>query len=224
MNTENTKKKKNYWFTGDWHLGHRRIVGICKRPFLNLTDMENSIIANHNSVVADDDVVFNLGDVGFRCSAWHVSEKLKLFNGKIVIILGNHDKALRQALNKGMLDKELEEGKIEIIGGKIAYEDSTIAISKMLTFDNQKIFIGHYGHRTWPSAFRNTYHLYAHSHNNLAPFYRSFDVGVDTNNFFPYSLETIINRMKNVPDGFSEKGEKFNASNSSGQELPPQSS
>lgn len=211
---------KRYWFTGDWHLGHANIIGICKRPFKSLEEMEDAIVTNHNAVVTNEDVVFNLGDIGFRCSCFHIVEQLRRFNGKLVIILGNHDKALREALERGMLDKEIQSGKIEIVGGKAAVFDKSISLSKMLDFDGNKIFISHYGHRTWPSAFRGTLHLYAHSHNNLPPYYRSFDVGIDTNKYFPYSLEDIYDKMSKIPATFSEKDEDIDASNSNRQELP----
>ena len=112
----------------------------------------------------------------------------------------------------GLLEKELRDGKIEILGGKCAIEDHTLAISKMLDFNGQKIFIGHYGHRTWPSAFRGTIHLFAHSHSNLPPLYKSFDIGVDTHSethkrFYPYSLQEIFNIAAKITDEFSEKNE-----------------
>lgn len=209
MPNNNFTNNNRYWFTGDLHLGHRNILQICGRPFKTIQEHDRILIDNHNSVVQDDDVVFNLGDVGFRCSARYIVDKLRLFKGKLVIILGNHDKALRQALKVGLLDKELSTGKIEIIGGNSAY-DTDIAVSKMLNFDGNKIFISHYGHRTWPSAFRKAMHLYAHSHNNLASYYRSFDVGVDTETethkkFYPWSLEEIIERMNCIKENFSEK-------------------
>jgi calcineurin-like phosphoesterase family protein len=206
---------KKYWFTGDWHLGHANILHLCNRPFKTIEEHDAAILSNHNSVVKDEDVVFNFGDVGYRCSCFYIVEQLKKFNGKLVIILGNHDKALREALQKGMLDKEIFDGKIEIVGGKAAVFDKSLALSKMLEFDGQRVFISHYACRTWPSAFRGAWHLYAHSHNHLPQFYKSFDIGVDTNNFFPYDLETIKNRMDLISPDFKEGND---ASCASGQE------
>ncbi len=54
-----------------------------------------------------------------------------------------------------------------------------------------------------------TYHLFGHSHggmNNIAEKHgKCMDVGVDTNDFYPYSLEEIEVIMKSRPKNFNEK-------------------
>ena len=85
-----------------------------------------------------------------------------------------------------------------------------LAISKMLIIENQKVFISHYALRTWPNAFKGSYHLYGHSHNNLSsPFYKSFDVGVDSETeshkrFYPWRWDEIVKRMNSISKSFEE--------------------
>jgi len=194
-----------YFFTSDFHLGHANILKLCDRPFANITEHDNTIIERNNEIVTDSDKVFDLGDIGFRCSPWYVAECLKKMNGKRIIFLGNHDKPLRQAYQRGLLRDLIRNRKIEIIGGDTAIDDHKLSIFKMLEIDRQKIFCGHYALRTWPNAFRGAWHLYGHSHGNLAePFYRSFDVGVDGNNYYPWRLVNIKNRMARIDSGFKE--------------------
>ncbi len=61
----------NVWFTSDFHMGHFNIIGLCQRPFGCVEEMESEIIDRHNAVVGPEDVVNDLGDFAFRCSAEH---------------------------------------------------------------------------------------------------------------------------------------------------------
>lgn len=46
----------------------------------------------------------------------------------------------------------------------------------------------------------NQWHLYAHSHGTLSPLGKSYDVGVDNNNYMPVSFDQVKEIMKKLPD------------------------
>ena len=193
------------FFIGCQHIGHANILNLCSRPFANIYEHDNALVFRNNAVVTDNDTVFDLGDIGFRCAPGYLVECIRQMNGKRIVLMGNHDKALRQAYNQGLIDDMLKSGKLEIIGGKGAIDDPSISIFKMLEIEGQKVFVGHYALRTWPSAFRGAWHLYSHSHGNLyEPFYKSFDVGVDNHNFFPWGWQEIKDRMAAINIEFKE--------------------
>jgi calcineurin-like phosphoesterase family protein len=50
------------WFTADFHLGHQNIIRYCNRPFHSTGEMDEAILANLNSLVRQDDVLYFLGD------------------------------------------------------------------------------------------------------------------------------------------------------------------
>ena len=50
------------FFTSDTHFNHTNIIRFCNRPFKDVTHMNETIIANWNSVVGPDDIIFHLGD------------------------------------------------------------------------------------------------------------------------------------------------------------------
>jgi len=194
------------FFTSDMHINHKNILTLCNRPYPNIDAHDDDIIQRHNSVVTDSDDVWDLGDIAYRCSAEDCFERIKRLNGKRHIIMGNHDKSLRQAYKKGLLKDMINSGKLEIIGGETAINDSTLAISKMLTIDNHKVFISHYAHKTWPGAFRGTIMLYGHSHGNMIESqYKSFDIGVDSNGYFPWSWLQVKDKIDTKQSSFSEK-------------------
>ena len=79
-------------------------------------------------------------------------------------------------------------------------------------YKSDKIYIVacHYCMRTWPRSHYNSWHLYAHSHGRLDPIGKSWDIGVDNNDFYPLALEEIKCIMENRPDNPNKiKGENY---------------
>lgn len=79
------------WFTSDWHLGHKRIIELCRRPFDSVEQMNAEIIENHNALVEETDVVWMLGDMimGDIEAGLNLVSKI---NGRKHLICGNHDR------------------------------------------------------------------------------------------------------------------------------------
>lgn len=191
---------KRVWFTSDYHMGHRNIIGLCERPFADVDTMEREIIARHNALVGPNDDVYDLGDFAFRCSPEHAADCLRKLSGRRIVLWGNHDKPLRQALGRGLLDDLVASGKVTFIGDP----DPRFHTGFRTTIDGRSVTLSHYAQRTWLGAFRGAWHLYGHSHGNLSPFMASFDVGVDAHEFRPISYEEVKAKMDSIREEFSE--------------------
>ena len=169
------------FFTSDTHFYHSNIINFCGRPFKNVEVMNETLIANWNSVVGPDDIVFHLGDFCLGGSAeW--TNILNRLNGKIYLIVGNHDiKNLRQ-------------------GYYSRFEH--IAMQMHIEVGKQKIYLNHCPFLCYGGAYRDTWQLFGHVHTSKqntgidAPrlhmlFPTQYDVGVDNNNFTPVSFEQV---------------------------------
>ena len=165
----------NYFFTADTHFGHQNIIKFCDRPYKTIEEMDAEIIRRWNSVVGKNDIIYHLGDFSYRSSEF--DKYFDQLNGKIIIILGNHDKLARQ--NKHKFYKA-HEGFLET---KIMELSFTLC---------------HYAMRTWNKSHYGAYHLYGHSHGTLPDdrMTLSFDCGVDTHGFYPYSLDEVLLEMQ----------------------------
>jgi calcineurin-like phosphoesterase family protein len=76
------------WFTSDLHFGHERVLGLSRRPFASVREMNDALVWRWNQVVAPSDVVWVLGDVAINRGALsHVSR----LNGVKILVCGNHD-------------------------------------------------------------------------------------------------------------------------------------
>ncbi len=169
-----------YWFIADTHFGHRRIIEYCKRPFANITEMDNSLINNWNKLVGKDDIVYHLGDFAFCCTLDYAWNCYKQLNGIKHLILGNHD------------DLALEMESIR--PGTWASVDK---LNEQIIY-NQRIVMCHYPMATWRHAYKGTWQLYGHVHGSMKNNGKSIDVGVDCWDYAPVSFNQIKEKMANL--------------------------
>ncbi len=81
------------YYTADLHLGHANIIKYGNRPFSDVEEMDNALIANWRAVVKPNDDIYVLGDLMFKCN--YPEAYLKQLTGKIHLIKGNHDTFLK---------------------------------------------------------------------------------------------------------------------------------
>jgi calcineurin-like phosphoesterase family protein len=73
------------WYTADLHLGHANIIRYCDRPFSDVDEMNRALIDRWNSVVADDDEVWVLGDVALGPIAQSLALIDELHGDKVLV-------------------------------------------------------------------------------------------------------------------------------------------
>lgn len=169
------------FFTSDTHFYHANIIEFCHRPFRSVDDMNETLIANWNKAVGADDIVFHLGDFCLGDSAkWN--RILERLNGKIYLILGNHD--LRNSRKSYMERFE------------------SVAIQMNIEVENQKICLNHYPFLCYDGSYDGVWQLFGHVHTNRnntgndaarlkVLFPTQYDVGVDNNDFTPVSYAQV---------------------------------
>ena len=145
--------------------------------------MNEQLIKNYNEVVKRGDVVWFLGDFAFM-NITQASSILRRLNGQKNLILGNHDKNIRNKsasfMGKGLLHSIHDYREIYV--------------------EKQSIVLSHYGMRVWNKHHHGAWMLHGHSHGSLPPYGRSVDVGVDstyiTDEYRPVSFEEVKRFMQ----------------------------
>ena len=164
-----------YFFSADFHLGHANIIKYCNRPFTSVEEMDEEIIKRFNSVVTSKDITIHAGD--FTLAKKEIAYKyVQRLNGQNIFLKGSHDYWL-----KGTHHHEIWEKLI----------------------DGTYVVVGHYSMRVWPRSHYGSFNLFGHSHGKLEPIGKQWDVGVDTNDFYPYSFDQIKEIMKSRPDNLN---------------------
>jgi len=176
------RDSRDYYLTSDLHFYHGNVIKFSDRPFRDVTHMNESLIDNWNSVVGENDIVFNVGDMAFASEMKTVDLFYKL-NGSQYFIYGNHDNQIRKTKKKREL---MDSGKV-------------LGFYDYLEVDyNQRAFLClfHYAMRVWNRHHYGSLHCFGHSHGSLPGYGRSVDVGVDSTelntNYAPIHIERVI--------------------------------
>lgn len=146
------------WLCSDLHLYHDNVLKFQQetRKYPCVEDMNEAIIQHWNSVVSDNDIVFDLGDM-FFCPKDKCVEILNRLNGNIIHLAGNHSQVLRNQLWNNQCYDHFE-----------------------FSLDGNLIVLNHYPMRVWNrSHYSNSYHFFGHCHGHLEPYKNSLDVGWD---------------------------------------------
>ena len=167
---------KHIFFTSDIHLLHPKIVDICERP-TTIEEHDEWIINRINEKVGKKDKLYILGDISMA-SKDKTEKLLDKIHGDKILIVGNHD-------NNILTSTRFKEVKL----------------IKNFTFNspsypNIHIVLCHYPILSWERKIHGAMHLFGHVHgrtkNNIG---LSMDIGVDCNNYYPLSLEEVLDKM-----------------------------
>jgi len=192
---------QNIHFISDLHVGHFNVIKFDNRPFKDLNEMHSTIIQNWNSVVDDEDIVFYLGDLFYKCNAKYPTWFVHQLKGKIHFVLGNHDR----------INEIKKMNRFETISPEIQIQVKDIDAKG----GYQHIHMHHHPILSWNKATHGSFHLHGHVHHKMSTnkdwdwFYnrKVMDVGCNGLNYTPISynqVKSIMNNKSNLP-----KGEKF---------------
>lgn len=162
------------FFTSDHHFGDHRRLGIDRRPFASVAEMDRVMAERWNEAVGPDDVVWHLGDLTRHAEPERVDALLSGLAGRKHLIAGNNDGPATLAW-PGWLSCT-------------AYAEVTV--------DGFDLVLCHYPFRTWNGMARGRLDLHGHSHGRLKPIARQHDVGVDVREFRPMTLATLLDRRR----------------------------
>lgn len=172
------------YFIADTHFNHANCIDFDGRPFSDLQDMTDKMIANWNSVVDPGDEVYHLGDFalswGRRSSGPLIDDILSELNGNKFLVKGNHDRDEVTKNPRWAWVRDYYEIKADM-GGE----------------HKQRIVLSHYAMRTWNQAGRGAWMLHGHSHGNLPDIGgKILDMGCMNWNYFPVSLDRVAEVMR----------------------------
>lgn len=161
------------YFTSDTHFSDPRVLAIDRRPFGSLVEHDETLIANWNATVGENDEVWHLGDFALP-RAGNARSLLQRLHGTKHLIVGNNDD--EAAMRAGGWASVQHYAEMNIEGGLYV--------------------LCHYPFRTWNKIGKGSIDLHGHSHGKLTPIPRQYDVGVDAQEFRPATVESIVERRR----------------------------
>ena len=166
------------YVTSDLHLYHKNIIKFCSRPYPDIDAMNIGIINKYIDTISNHDTVLILGDITIKRSSHFkalLSRIMKKLPGKKHLVLGNHEYYSKKFY--------MEECKFLSVQKKIETKEF--------------IFV----HDPPPLIPENETRFYIHGHkHNTTNILRKqkLDIGVDGNDFYPWSLQNIKRKIKTL--------------------------
>lgn len=206
------------FFTSDSHFGHKNIVrGVTEwdvkraensvRDFDTISEMNETIVKGINRLVRQDDILIHLGDWSFGGF-----DNIKIFRDRLVckniyLVLGNHDHHIennKEYIRDYEWGNNLEGIKNIFTGVFDGNPNLEVKIPQYEKFPGKiyNFVLSHYPIASWKDMSKGVIHLFGHVH--LKPKHalregKALDVGMDGNNFEPWSLHDIISIMNKQP-------------------------
>jgi len=199
------QKGQNLYFISDSHFSHSNIcsattqwkdAGDTVRQFSSLEQMNRTIVDNINAVVGENDILFHLGDWSFGGFEQIEKFRSQLVCKNIHIVLGNHDHHIER--NKDGI-QSLFSSVNSFIPHLLVKREIEGSKGMMERFG---FCVFHYPIASWIDMNSGVIHLHGHVH---LPKHlklgngRSLDVGMDGNDMKPYSLDEVMELVKNQP-------------------------
>jgi calcineurin-like phosphoesterase family protein len=187
------------WFTADLHFGHRNIIDYTSRPFDDIETMNRALLDGWNQTVADDDVVWVLGDfaLGKLADTLPLVSELR---GRKILLAGNHDRCWfgHGRRSEGWTERYLDAGFDKIVQG-----ESTIRIAGV------EVLLCHFPYEGDSHDYdryvehrpvdQGEWLLHGHVHERWTQRDRMINVGVDATGFRPISATEIASLIEAGP-------------------------
>lgn len=170
------------FYTSDLHFGHSNIIKYENRPWDNVEDMKNGLIARWNARVNQNDTVYILGDFawkGSKASVDDINNIVKSLNGKKHLIIGNHD-----------------EGWINSIDLKERLWEE-ITYYKRIMDNGEQVILSHYPIESWDRQHFGSIHIHGHLHSYPTKIDQPnrYNCGCDRWNYYPVTLQEMIDKL-----------------------------
>lgn len=178
------------FLTSDTHFNHKNIIKYehDTRPFNTIEEMNDVLIERWNSVVTSSDTVYHLGDFFMGQTRKNLYEEiLSKLNGKIHLIIGNHDTPERCQMlaSFGITAQEIKYLQYKGLFFILCHFPLVYDCQEWINNKNKEIILC-YGH------------VHSQAPVGYQAKYGTYHVGVDTNNLTPVSLEQIYQERMRI--------------------------
>lgn len=175
------------FLTGNLQFGRPSAIKAFKRPFDSVEHMNETLVENWNSVVAENDVVYVLGN--FAWDPTTAEEMLRRLNGLIVIVPGEIDEPIFELHNKGILT---ENAKI---------------IESIFTAGDDKLTVSYWPLHEWPNKAQGHYSFFGYPSQKYKTDHKKkmVNVACDFWGFKPQTLVSIMELFKDIEENGLKK-------------------
>lgn len=195
------------YLTSDRHFNHKNICGKdgfepSRKNFKGVEEMNAALLEAHNSVVTDNDTVYDHGDFSLHNKSKDIINLLEQMNGSMELILGNHDshKTWRKIYNH--FEGKKVNGKPKLVLHNVGF---------VTNIDKLRLYHSHFPMEI--GMRRGLFNIHGHIHSQDSNYLNQINVGVDASNRLfrqyefgkPIAMEALVEYLKWCHDYFVEQ-------------------
>lgn len=187
-----SKRKYDTWFMSDPHFGHANILKETfeARPFKDVEEMNETLIANINASVKPQDTLIIVGDT-FFLGTQRSKAIMDRINGTKILVKGNHDGTDTQMRNKGF-DVVVDRMDLMIQGKRVHLSHYPYRESKWHTFKKKYLWKAPQTKYLWLRMVnRGNWLIHGHIHGKRKIKDNMIHIGVDAWDFKPVHISVI---------------------------------
>jgi len=170
--------------------------------------MDSALIRLWNERVNPCDTVYNIGDISFHKDMQTNISIFSKLNGKHVLVLGNHDEAIKKHKNE-LLAMKKQDGNA-LFEEICEYKEVTVQHGQ----DKFHLVLFHYPISEWDRSPCSPVHLYGHIHANIANIKgKALNASYDLHGKI-LSFEEIYDFVKDLPPFEHSKHRMFSEEDS----------
>lgn len=140
------------YFTSDTHFGHKNIIRHTGRPWADVDEMGDALVAAINARVSVGDTLYVLGDFSFPLSIARArAVRERIWCRDVHLVPGNHDRCW--------------DNPLEPLSRGVFVVEPPIADLKAA---GQKLVLCHYPIMDWRGLGHGSIHLHGHIHSSPA--------------------------------------------------------
>jgi len=169
------------FLTADWHLGENRFE-LMGRPFTSEQEMVHKLTLEHNLRIGDEDTVIVVGDVCYQKRPDYL-KYVSWFNGRKILIRGNHDRGISDEEFKPYFEQIIPEGE-----------------GLEADFGGIQCYVTHYP----TCGVKDRFNLVGHIHGAWKYQLNMLNIGVDVNHYRPVDSDRIPFHFKAIAEFYDE--------------------
>ena len=177
------------YFSSDHHFKHKNIIKYASRPFTHIDPMHSDMISKHNAIVGPEDTWHCVGDFAFASIEEQKVYLSKLNGKKKILYLGNHDRPAKVMREIGF--DEVYEKPVDWEYGGYRFR---ICHYPFAPEDHDGITPRYMERR--PSPEGCDWLICGHVHEKWKIMRNAINVGVDIWDFYPVSIDQLIQTIK----------------------------
>lgn len=192
------------FFYSDPHFGHDNIISFSNRPFKDVPDMTEGLIARYNEAVKPEHTVLWCGDASMKIKPEEMADILVRLNGTKILVRGNHDGSIGRCHRMGF-GLVMEEAFLFIRGKtcRVSHYPYAWTEAQKAAWKAKGNYVDDRYLEKRPPRVKGEVLIHGHTHHTTRVDGNQIHVGVDAWDYRPVPVERVAQLVARVGGAYT---------------------